>query len=306
MDSCVHLKTALTGELASNEEFEQLVRATPPRLRPIGDRTALIEGLPGTILVSHGDDGVVLVDCYYDFQAGQILDLIRELTDAPLRFAIPTHFHPDHAGGAATFARHGAAIVGVGNSRVRMSSDYVATHVRALVPAAPAGRPDLTFSDTLTLHVNGEEITVRHPGPAHTDTDVLVHFRHANVLHLGDIVVNFPGMNCYPAIDLTAGGDAIGRVTALEQALELCDDETVVIPGHGAPLTRNEIAEHLAAVKRVHENVRREVAAGTDRESILAAVPGILDGYCLPEPLVVGPTGYLDATHHAYTCARPR
>ena len=77
---------------------------------------------------------------------------------------------------------------------------------------------------------NGDEcVDLVHYDPAHTDTDIYIHFHKANVLHLGDIFFN--GM--YPFIDEGTGGSIGGTLDAAKKSIVLADDKTKIIPGHG-------------------------------------------------------------------------
>ena len=87
----------------------------------------------------------------------------------------------------------------------------------------------LTFSHDMTFHLNGGAARILHLPHAHTNGDVVVHFTTLNVIHVGDIMFE----NMYPFIDLDAGGSIDGAIAAVETILQMIDDDTRVIPGHG-------------------------------------------------------------------------
>src|SRR6201999_1793159 len=103
------------------------------------------------------------------------------------------HWHADHTGNNPAMAAQGAVIVAQENVRNRLSVDQVQQFMgktmttKALPPAA---LPVVTFTDDVTLHVNGDDIHVIHVAPAHTDGDSIVHFKKANVIHTGDTVTS--------------------------------------------------------------------------------------------------------------------
>ena len=141
----------------------------------VADGLYVLMGGPaqGNIAVSVGNDGVFLVDSMYGQMHQKIVDAVRALSPQPIRYVVNTHLHGDHTAGNAAMAKLGAAIISHENMRKRMADAQ---------NAAPLGMlPVLTYTDSLTLHFNGEEILIYHPAPAHTDGDSIIYFRKANV-----------------------------------------------------------------------------------------------------------------------------
>ncbi|HYJ93068.1 MAG TPA: MBL fold metallo-hydrolase, partial [Vicinamibacterales bacterium] len=169
-----------------NIDFEKLELQTIK----VADRLYVLTGGPaqGNIAVSVGSDGVFLVDSMYGPMHQKIVDAVRALSPLPIRYVVNTHLHGDHTAGNAAIAKLGAVIISHENMRKRMADAQSA-------PAAGT-LPVLTYSDSLTLHFNGEEIQIFHPAPAHTDGDSIIYFRKANVAHVGDI----PASLRYPNI----------------------------------------------------------------------------------------------------------
>jgi glyoxylase-like metal-dependent hydrolase (beta-lactamase superfamily II) len=236
----------------------------------LGAGLHLLVGRGGNVLASAGADGVFLVDDQYAPLTPKIRAALATITDAPVRFVINTHWHGDHTGGNESLAAQGAVIVAHDNVRKRMSSDQFIAALNVRAPAAPAAAlPVVSFAEQVTLHLNGDDAQVIHVAHAHTDGDALVHFPHANVLHMGDLYWN--GM--YPLIDLSSGGAIDGMIAGVERGLALCDERTKVIPGHG-PLSDRA---GLAAFGRVLTTARERVAAlkrkGKSLEQVVAAAP---------------------------------
>ena len=106
-------------------------------------------------------------------------------------------------------------------------------------PYPKSALPSLTYSETLTLHFNDEEIEVVHYAAGHTDGDSVIFFRNANVVHMGDPF--FLGM--FPFIDVGTGGNVLGLADNVKRVLSVIDDKTQVIPGHGALSTKDGLRD---------------------------------------------------------------
>lgn len=127
----------------------------------------------------------------------------------------------------------------------------------------------VTFNDAVTFHLNGDEIHAFHVPPAHTDGDSIVHFRKANVVHMGDLYFN--GM--YPFIDLGTGGSVDGMIGAADHALSLVDANTRIIPGHGAVSGRGELAAFRDMLVMARDRIKPMAASGKRLEQVIAAKP---------------------------------
>ena len=139
-------------------------------------------GAGGNIGLSTGPDGTFIIDDQFAPLTPKIVAAIKLITDKPVKFVVNTHWHGDHTGGNENFGNSGAVIVAHENVRKRMSSEQFIAAMNSRSPASPpAALPVVTFSDAVTLHLNGDSVSVTHVSPAHTDGDVIVHFMKANV-----------------------------------------------------------------------------------------------------------------------------
>jgi glyoxylase-like metal-dependent hydrolase (beta-lactamase superfamily II) len=228
----------------------------------------MLEGQGGNIGVLIGADGALIVDDQFAPLSDKIMAAVKALSPEPVAVVVNTHWHGDHTGGNAPFAAAGAMIVAHDNVRARMKTG-LKRETRDTPAAAPEALPVATFSDTATLYWNGEEVAIIHTAPAHTDGDSLVLFRNANVLHMGD---NF-FRDGYPYIDLASGGDLDGAIAALDRALLLANDETVIIPGHGPLSKKSDIAATAAMLRDMRARVQKLIDRGLDEEAVVKAKP---------------------------------
>jgi len=225
----------------------------------------LLEGRGGNIAVSAGSDGVVMVDDQFEELAPKIRAAVDTLADDGLAFVLNTHWHGDHVGGNVVFGRD-APIVAHDNVRRRLATRQV---VRGdTVPAEPEeALPVLTFDRSVTLHLNGGPIRVRHVPEGHTDGDAVVFFEDDRVVHMGDHM--FAGR--FPFVDLATGGSVQGYTRNVAAVLDEIPDDWAVVPGHG-PLTDVEglRAFHDMLVETT-SIVRRRMERGMSLEEVREA-----------------------------------
>jgi len=235
-----------------------------------GDGVYMLQGLGGNIGVSAGPDGVILVDDQYAPLTEKIRAALAGLNPGPIRFILNTHWHFDHTGGNENFGKGGVVIVAHENVRRRMSAEQFMTSFPNVVPASPSGAlPVVTFTDAVTFYYNGDSISAFHVPPAHTDGDVIVWFRHANVIHMGDTFFN----GRYPLVDLASGGSSDGFIVAADRVLALSDANTKIIPGHGPLGDRVALQAFRTMMTTVRDRIKQAIAAGRTLDQVKAAKP---------------------------------
>ncbi len=229
---------------------------------PVSGSISMLIGSGGNIGVSAGNDGILIIDDQYAPLATKIKAALEALGSDTPKFLLNTHFHGDHTGSNADF---GAASIIVAHENVR--SRLVAEDSPALA------LPVVTFDDNVTLHFNGEDITLIHMPNGHTDTDSVVMFEGSNVVHMGDHFFN----GAFPFIDLANGGTVQGYLRNLEKALSWIADDTAVIPGHGPLGDKDALLSFYNVVKDTSIAIRVKKSQRMSKEEIVAA--GLGDEY---------------------------
>ena len=233
-----------------------------------GANVYMLEGSGGNIGVLINDDHVVVIDSQFEPLYDKIRAAIGELTDKPVRYLVLTHWHYDHVSGNQRFHQEGVAIISHENVKKRMIEGGVIEFFSREVPPQPRkALPDLTFSDQVTIDMGREKLILHYAENAHTDGDAIVYLPANNVLHMGDVYMS----NMYPFFDLSSGGTINGLIAACDRALALCNDNTVVIPGHGALSNSAELKRYTAMLKSVAHNVESRKAEGAELSEILEA-----------------------------------
>jgi glyoxylase-like metal-dependent hydrolase (beta-lactamase superfamily II) len=248
------------GALAQDDDFASVEII----VHDVAENLYYLEGRGGNIGVLTGEDGVVLIDDQFAPLTEKIVAAVESVSDGEILYMINTHVHPDHTGGNENFGNLGVPILAHDNVRARL-----ARGIRGGPPAPAAALPVITFSESTTLHLNGEEIRIVKVPNAHTDGDSVIHFVNADVLHTGDVYRT----TGYPRIDADNGGTAAGTIEALDVIVSMSDSDTMILPGHGELVGRNDVQEFRDMVAQVYERVKPMVEEGMSLEQVVAAAP---------------------------------
>lgn len=214
----------------------------------------MLQGAGGNIGVLTGPDGIVMIDDQFLPLGPRIKEAIAALDKGPIRFTLNTHVHGDHSGSNEYFREIGSTIVAHDQVRERMIRE----------PRPEKAWPVVTFPGKLSLYLNGQDIELHHFEPAHTDGDVIIQFRQANVFHMGDVFVRYG----YPFIDVSAGGNINGLISSVDKALALMNDESLVIPGHGELCGKAEVKIYRDRLATIRDKVATALKQGKKPEDL--------------------------------------
>ena len=272
-----------TSLVVAGLSADRLAAQAPPvtHERVAGD-VWRIDGAIDVIVVQHGPDGLLMVDTGYPFaQAGVEAALLEISGGQDPELLINTHYH--HA-----FSNHlygtDAEIVAHANVSRRMASTNLMGG-QVVPPMPEAGRPDRTFTDSLTLSFNGEDVTLLHMPGAHTDGDVVVIFHGSGVVVTGDVYV--PQM---PWTDMDAGGDFAQLLPAVERLLEVVPRDAVVVPGHGPSGTYEDLVAYRDMLVSAQRSIDGRRSEGMGLRHVQAlGLPDLAEwrGPAVPEPLFI-------------------
>lgn len=217
-----------------------------------------LQGAGGNIGLSIGEDGVVMIDDQYAPLTDKILAAIRQLNGGEIRFVINTHVHGDHTGGNENLGKLGILILARDEVRVRLAAQSPA-----------AALPVLTYSDAITIHLNGEEVYAFPVPPAHTDGDTFIYFVDSDVIHTGDVFRT----TAFPVIDTNNGGTLDGSIQALGLLIGTAGPDTLILPGHGEVSTRMDVMGFRDMILDVRDQVAPMVERGMSYKEVAAANP---------------------------------
>src|SRR6266852_1707935 len=192
------------------------------------------------------------------------------LGNAPLKTVIDTHWHVDHTDNNANLHAAGATVLAHDNTKTRMAEPHDSALMGLHFPASPADAlPQQTFSSSKELHANGEIVMLQYFQPAHTDTDIYIHFQKANVIHMGDTFFN----GFYPVIDASTGGKINGMILAANKILTLVDNNTKIVPGHGPLGNKADLTKFRDMLVVARDRVQKLKNAGKSAGEIAASKP---------------------------------
>ncbi len=270
--------------LATTAAFAQPAPQSPPapplidwgkvqiKTTDLGHNTYMLEGQGGNITVAVGSDGIIMVDGQFAPLSDKIKAAIHAISPLPVKYVVNTHFHGDHTGGNANFARDGAIVVAHDNIRVRLAAGTVSGLTgQPVAPVPPEGLPKQTYyGGSFTLEVGGRKAKLTHVANAHTDGDTWVYFADANVLATGDTVNN---LKRYQTIDYRNGGDVRGMIRAGETYLKVIDDNTKVVVGHGPLAGKKDVQEFHDMLVTSRDRIKKLFDEGKTEAEVLALDP---------------------------------
>ena len=215
----------------------------------------MLEGSGGNIGLLVGDDGILMIDDQFAPLADKIRAATAKIHNGELKFLVNTHWHGDHTGGNGIFGKV-ATIVAHTNVRKRLSEKQ-----------SGAALPVVTYDDSVSLHVNGEDVELMHVPRGHTDGDSIVFFKQANVVHMGDQF--FAGR--FPYVDLGSGGSVQGYMGNVKGVIDRVPSNVKIIPGHGPLSTVDDLKQFHTMMTKTTAVVRDHMKAGKSLEEIQKA-----------------------------------
>ena len=242
-------KYAKYNQTVSSVESNMILKVIP-----VKNDIYMIEGLGagmGNIGLFETDDGVIMIDNSFEIIEDMITEAVREVSVKPIKYIINTHYHYDHADGNRAYGSQNIPIIAHHNVRDRQKKEtkayggiYTALDNFYVPKHEENELPTLTFEKEFSLHESKEEISIYYFGNGHTDGDAIIKFQNSNVVHTGDSFVLY-GL---PFIDISNGGSIKGFISNLEMIDSVCDENTIIIPGHGGLSDQSQ-------VQKLHEGL---------------------------------------------------
>jgi cyclase len=247
----------------------------PIEIMHVQGNVHVLVGAASNIAVQIGDDGILVVDTGGRSTSDAVLAAIRQLSDKPIRWIVNTHEHLDHTGGNEALSQAGETVNG--------NPAAIVSHENVLTRMSMADRPiaewplNTFFESQRDFYFNGEAVFLYHIPQAHTDGDILVHFRGSDVLVAGGLF----GTTHFPIIDLESGGGVNGFIAGLDKALDIAvpaflqEGGTYVIPGHGRIGDEADLVAYRDMVLFVRDRVQHMIDEGMSLDEVIEAEPSL-------------------------------
>ena len=262
------LKTAAiaTGSFAlfGKRSFASMLADPTYQFKPLRSNVGMFAEQGGTIAWMVNKEGIVIVDAEFVNTAPHLIAELKKQSDLPFEWLINTHHHGDHTGGNIAFKGLVEHVVGQENclfNYKRVAAEQKSEDKQLF--------QDITFKTDWKTKLGNEKIKAYYYGPAHTSGDAIIHFEHANIAHLGDLMFN----KVYPFIDKKAGASFKNWITVLDKTIATFSDDTLFIFGHGS---KNQVTggkEDLKGMTNYIEQllslVDKQIKSGKSKEEIL-------------------------------------
>ena len=244
------------------------------KIKMLTDEVGIFTEKGGTILFVANKKGIAVVDSQFADTAPHLIEELKKKNKKPFRYLINTHHHGDHTGGNIAFkgvAEHVVAHINSKANQLKVASEQK-------MAASKFHVPDITFGEQgWSKKVGNEKISAYYFGPGHTDGDSIIHFQHANVVHMGDLLFN----RRHPFVDRTAGASIANWMIVLDKAIATFDAKTQFVCGHsGAGYDVVAKAEDLKAFADYLGNLLKftegEIRLGKSKDEIIKTkqIPG--------------------------------
>src|SRR6202522_1534966 len=251
--------------------------AAPLETQRLAGDVTMLSGPGGSVVVLNGPDGKFVVDSFVAPAWPRLKKALDSLGNVPVKCVIDTHWHFDHTDNNAPLHAAGATVLAHENTKKRMSEPHDlpvlyrgtdgALASLHFDPSPVEALPQETFATSYQLRANGEILDLQHVAPAHTDSDIYVHFQKANVISMGDLFFN--GM--YPYIDPGTGGTISGMIAVADKILSLAGNDTKIVAGHGPLGNKADLTKSRDMLITSRDRVQKLKSAG---KSALEAVAG--------------------------------
>ena len=243
----------------------------------------VVTGAGGNSSVRVTSEGIILVDGKLPAEGNydKLMELIKSVSNQPIKYMFLTHHHQDHTGNDDKFLALGIPVIAHEN----LKSNLV-TYAATPKPAPP----NVTYSTEYTVKLGGVTVEAHHYGRAHTSGDSVIYFPDLKVIALSDeLGVGTPPGSRAPLPDYAGGGSLVEWPAALDGALKL--DWDIAIPGNDDPQPRSYVQSYRDTIAKFVDRAKAAVKMGVPKDQLLTAIktddlsfkinlqPAALDGF---------------------------
>lgn len=259
--------------LLNNRSFAGFVQDNPWKMKLLRNDIGIFTEKGGTIAYLLSRKGIAVVDAEFPEQAQHLIGELKKQSDKPIELLVNTHHHGDHTSGNIAFkgivqhvAAHDNSLTNQRNVAVKQKTEDKQLY------------PDTTYVDTWNYKIGKERIQTYYYGAAHTNGDSIVHFQHANIAHMGDLVFN----RRWAFVDRSAGASVKSWVNVLDKATATFDNDTLFVFGHAfdpekVTGSKDDLIAMRDYLSRMLDFVEKQIKSGKSKDAILKekSIPGV-------------------------------
>ena len=253
----------------------------------------MLQGRGGNIGAVVGMEGILIVDDDYKAVSPKLAAALKELGSEKPRFILNTHWHGDHTEGNEFFGKDSTIVAHV-NVRNRLIDPPVIFGQKT-APYPAFALPIVTYTESMSIHINGEEVRAVHFPNGHTDGDTIVFFKNANVVHLGDDF--FVGR--FPFVDIDSGGSVQGMINNVATLIRQLPADVKLIPGHGPLATLDDLKTYHQTLVDTSNLIQTEMKRGKSLADIKKA--GLPEKYKEWGSGFIKTDFWIDTVHRSYS-----
>ena len=262
----------LSALTLGKQKILKAMAADPWKITMLTGNIGIFTEKGGTIAFHYSKEGITVIDAQFPDTAPHLIEELKRRNGQPFRLLINTHHHGDHTSGNIAFK-------GVTN-RVLAHENSLTNQKKVAAQNKNEDKqyfPTQTFGTLWEEDAGKEKISLSYYGAGHTNGDAIIHFKHANIAHVGDLVFN----RRHPFVDRSAGANIKSWINVLNEALKKFDSKTIFVCGHsGNDYDVKGSKDMLSSFRDYLGNVLKftgdEMKAGKTKEEILKAteIPG--------------------------------
>jgi glyoxylase-like metal-dependent hydrolase (beta-lactamase superfamily II) len=232
----------------------------PPAIKEVKSGVYMVTGAGGNTTVRVVNEGLIVVDTKNrgDENYDALMQQIKTVSQAPVKYVFITHHHQDHSGNIGNFEKAGATVIATENLNKNLDTYN-----------PPQGKPEKAnapYTGTKKVKVGKASAEAHYFGRGHTNGDTFVYFPDVKVVSTGDMVVGTAPNSDYPF-----GGSIVEWVSSLDKLLKL--DFDTAIPGHGNdPMTKAQVKEFRDKMNTLLTRAEEQVKKGTPKEQLMASI----------------------------------
>ncbi len=215
-----------------------------------------------SVMAFTGQDGIMMIDNGSNESYQELIKTIKTICDKPLKYVVLTHWHFDHTNGDSLNAKE-VLLISHSYTRSLLSKDQ--TLIGMFIKAHPFDAlPKMAIGNKTELYLNNDTVEIIPIPGGHTGGDLMVYFKHANILHVGDLVFS----DMFPFYDTDHGGNVFTAIENIQKIIDMMPSDIRIIPSHGREYNMNHLKEYKKMLIETSDIVKKEVKKGKTLDKI--------------------------------------